>query len=269
MDHYAPQQYNTNPKVDESISALKEDEINTTEFARKYLSGQFKAEKKENDEDAHSQLTDESKLDVDGLSRPHSPQPDKVQAVEPLPENARKLRQLIRRKERLLVGMAKQYNMKEEEVRKILELTDGRAVALPMDEFYSFYGLQPVEFLQRMMDPKTKGTEREQMATYLQTMVDSYQRVNLEKMRMENPSKVHGSLRAAVLNQQSRAQERVHHTKSKYTTEYFESLQRECEEFERKLRDKQQALRMERRQRIEEIKKLERKKRKRLTNPNY
>ena len=288
LNHYGQQEYNTNTQeIDEKTAGLKEDEINTTIFAHKYLSGNFKDEQHEQEqallqeekeeeqqqtkggdmkEDIKQEETKEEKEEEE-ISINIGPKPIEIDKIKKLPQHPAKLQQLIRRKERMLIGMTKQYGLKEEEVKKLLELTDGRAVALPPEEFYKFYGSQPIELVNKFMDPNLKENDRESMSSYLKTILDSYKKLSLEKQKIIDPAKHYGSLRSAVNAQHQSAIERVDYTKKKYTDEYFKSIQREFQDYEKKLQTKKEKERIERRQRLDEIKKLEKKKRQRLTTP--
>eukprot|EP01083_Nonionella_stella_P046406 124274_1 len=56
--------------------------------------------------------------------------------------------------------MTEQYGMTKEEVKKLLELTDNRAVALAPEEFDAFYGSQPKELVTKFMDKNLNEKDR-------------------------------------------------------------------------------------------------------------
>eukprot|EP01083_Nonionella_stella_P156951 508808_1 len=69
-------------------------------------------------------------LPLDELEMKTIPREKKLEKVDTLPTRHNQLRQqLLLRRERLLRGMTEQYGMTKEEVKKLLELTDNRAVA--------------------------------------------------------------------------------------------------------------------------------------------
>eukprot|EP01083_Nonionella_stella_P269799 913137_1 len=100
--------------------------------------------------------------------------------------------------------MTEQYGMTKEEVKKLLELTDNRAVALAPEEFDAFYGSQPKELVTKFMDKNLNEKGRDSMMTYLQNILNSYRKIQTEKMkpRVRSSQAVwllsHGSLCAST-----------------------------------------------------------------------
>ena len=153
LDHYGTVPPGGNPSetnTDGSNRLLKEDEINTTMFAHKYLTGQIvKASESETKEDYSLKESEEKKesilvTDDDGMGDISVAKVEKEEKLEALPQNRAKLQQFVRRKERALLSMTTKYQIKPEEIKRILELTDGRATALSApNSFIHFMGRSP------------------------------------------------------------------------------------------------------------------------------
>merc|ERR1712228_943301 len=176
-------------------------------MGHKYLSGQIM-------EDHKDEKAEEKVVEI-----------EQIEKIEALPNNPQKLQQLLRRKERLLLGMTDKYGLNKEEVKKILDLTDGRALALTPAQFADFYGSHPRELIDKFMEKSMNEKDKESMRSYLQNMADSYRRVQNEKLKMMDPSYHYGSLRSAVSAHHQAAIERIERAKKKYSEEYFKNVQ--------------------------------------------
>ena len=95
------------------------------------------------------------------------------------------------------------------------------------------------------MDKGLGQKDREKMGVYLKNILDSYRRIQNEKMKLSDPAKHFGSLRSAVNAHQQSAMDRIDYTKKKYTEEFFRNVQMECDAFEKKLGEKKQKERKE------------------------
>jgi len=191
--------------------------------------------------------------------------PPEITAIARLPNEPAVLSELLQRRQRKILGMRKQYGLSEEQIHKMLELTENRALLLPPEEFYTFYGLQPIELVQQFMDPQLSAADRASMSSYLKFIIDQHRQLRLEKEKAAHPHYHYGSLRSAVQDAQHSAMQRVDHTKQKYTEEYLSKLQLEYEHHLQRLQQHKQKQRELRRQRIAEINRLKLKKNERLT----